>query len=249
MTGPFISEETHEKLEAGMQKGYEHAKSDGPVVACREWLKLWQDMIGIMDTEGFQSVEDIDRAFKGTQFISNWAGDFELELAEATREDTSFAQQRIDFCREFISRSENKRDLITYNMKRAIAESHFRLGRRDEGDRLFSGYLKENPTWGWGWIAWADEYWYFADEEHKNSDRAVYLLKKALAVDGLEDREYVSDRLREITEYLEMKKEEGAVRAQENGELPGEKGKVTKIGRNEPCPCGSGKKYKKCCQA
>jgi preprotein translocase subunit SecA len=23
--------------------------------------------------------------------------------------------------------------------------------------------------------------------------------------------------------------------------------KVTKIGRNDPCPCGSGKKYKKCC--
>ncbi|MBW2689835.1 MAG: SEC-C domain-containing protein, partial [Deltaproteobacteria bacterium] len=22
---------------------------------------------------------------------------------------------------------------------------------------------------------------------------------------------------------------------------------VTKIGRNDPCPCGSGKKYKKCC--
>ena len=23
--------------------------------------------------------------------------------------------------------------------------------------------------------------------------------------------------------------------------------KGTKIGRNDPCPCGSGKKYKKCC--
>jgi len=23
---------------------------------------------------------------------------------------------------------------------------------------------------------------------------------------------------------------------------------MNKIGRNEPCPCGSGKKYKKCCQ-
>jgi uncharacterized protein len=22
---------------------------------------------------------------------------------------------------------------------------------------------------------------------------------------------------------------------------------MTKIGRNDPCPCGSGKKYKKCC--
>ena len=25
--------------------------------------------------------------------------------------------------------------------------------------------------------------------------------------------------------------------------------KITKIGRNDPCPCGSGKKYKKCCGA
>ena len=23
--------------------------------------------------------------------------------------------------------------------------------------------------------------------------------------------------------------------------------RVLKVGRNEPCPCGSGKKYKKCC--
>ena len=25
--------------------------------------------------------------------------------------------------------------------------------------------------------------------------------------------------------------------------------KKSKVGRNEPCPCGSGKKYKKCCGA
>ena len=25
--------------------------------------------------------------------------------------------------------------------------------------------------------------------------------------------------------------------------------RVTKVGRNDPCPCGSGKKYKKCCGA
>lgn len=31
----------------------------------------------------------------------------------------------------------------------------------------------------------------------------------------------------------------------ENRTLPIVKG--IKIGRNEPCPCGSGKKYKKCC--
>ncbi|MGB4418274.1 MAG: SEC-C metal-binding domain-containing protein [Bacillota bacterium] len=25
--------------------------------------------------------------------------------------------------------------------------------------------------------------------------------------------------------------------------------RVKKVGRNDPCPCGSGKKYKKCCGA
>ncbi len=36
----------------------------------------------------------------------------------------------------------------------------------------------------------------------------------------------------------------------ESGEVAGPKPVVReapKIGRNEPCPCGSGKKYKKCC--
>jgi preprotein translocase subunit SecA len=38
----------------------------------------------------------------------------------------------------------------------------------------------------------------------------------------------------------------------ESGENPAEtEGAVaaTKVGRNDPCPCGSGKKYKKCCGA
>jgi len=26
-----------------------------------------------------------------------------------------------------------------------------------------------------------------------------------------------------------------------------QKPKTVKVGRNDPCPCGSGKKYKKCC--
>jgi preprotein translocase subunit SecA len=28
---------------------------------------------------------------------------------------------------------------------------------------------------------------------------------------------------------------------------PAPPGKAAKVGRNAPCPCGSGKKYKKCC--
>jgi preprotein translocase subunit SecA len=42
----------------------------------------------------------------------------------------------------------------------------------------------------------------------------------------------------------------GATRPAAAGARPGAKsGKAAKVGRNEPCPCGSGKKYKKCCGA
>ena len=30
------------------------------------------------------------------------------------------------------------------------------------------------------------------------------------------------------------------------GRLPSSQGSVPEVGRNDPCPCGSGKKYKKC---
>jgi len=48
----------------------------------------------------------------------------------------------------------------------------------------------------------------------------------------------------------------GGVRAQQEAAIAASKGEVKheplrntgkKVGRNDPCPCGSGKKYKACC--
>jgi uncharacterized protein len=33
----------------------------------------------------------------------------------------------------------------------------------------------------------------------------------------------------------------------EHGKVETYKREEPKVGRNDPCPCGSGKKYKKCC--
>ena len=50
----------------------------------------------------------------------------------------------------------------------------------------------------------------------------------------------------------DVKREQAAKVTSESGASDGsEKGRTVrkgkKIGRNDPCPCGSGKKYKKCC--
>ncbi|MFS0647008.1 SEC-C metal-binding domain-containing protein [Siminovitchia sp. 179-K 8D1 HS] len=85
-------------------------------------------------------------------------------------------------------------------------------------------------------------------------------------MDGVEDRLDVLERLEELYKQLGMTEEASeAKREMEAEKKKEEHNRITrreellqvprktaapkskKIGRNEPCPCGSGKKYKKCC--
>ena len=43
------------------------------------------------------------------------------------------------------------------------------------------------------------------------------------------------------------KNEDGEVVVGREAAASAEKSKMEKVGRNDPCPCGSGKKYKNCC--
>ena len=50
-----------------------------------------------------------------------------------------------------------------------------------------------------------------------------------------------------LHELSDFKRENGQWRYLDGKEKKGEPVKSEKIGRNEPCTCGSGKKYKRCC--
>ena len=39
----------------------------------------------------------------------------------------------------------------------------------------------------------------------------------------------------------------GRVKRERHAETQAERGSGEKVGRNDPCPCGSGRKYKRCC--
>jgi uncharacterized protein YecA (UPF0149 family) len=57
----------------------------------------------------------------------------------------------------------------------------------------------------------------------------------------------------DLTRNIQRKKEKemAALRFVGGEASPAQKPKIAqhKAGRNDPCPCGSGKKYKKCCGA
>jgi lipopolysaccharide biosynthesis regulator YciM len=136
-------------------------------------------------------------------------------------------------------------------MKKAIAESYFRLGMLDKGESEYKKLTDENPTWGWGWIGWADEYSIF--KENINHDKAIEILTQSLKVGGIDETDEIKLRLRKLYENCGLTDKANALSVGENDKksmvhstvIPD--GRKVKVGRNEPCPCGSGNKYKRCC--
>ncbi len=87
-------------------------------------------------------------------------------------------------------------------------------------------YAQTNPL-----VAYTNEGFELFDEmlEKISKDTTVYLLKA------------------EIRQNLERKKVTKTTKTNDSKDSSNKPKRVTKIGRNEKCPCGSGKKYKNCC--
>jgi len=246
--------------------------NNNSIPACLEWKKAWGAIITAIDSCGFKSVEEFDEVFPGLQCVFNWASDYETELLNAIADDVAFVEDRLSFCSGYFERVADKCENNALNMRAAIANSYYRLGRLEDGENGYLALTAEHPTWAWGWIKWSDEYSYEAEE--KDYGRAIDILNKALGIDGIEEIYVIKERLKEAYESCGMNDEADSIVIDEwdYGIPLSEIGNITsamkveldravndlfgaldlterfkKVGRNEPCPCGSGKKYKKCC--
>ena len=281
-----------EMVDDKMQAGYAALENHDSPKACRLWLETWRAILDIMERGGIDSLDAFDDCFGGTQSVFNWVQDFEMELHNAGLQDARFFRERIELCETMIGRFADGR-LSINGFKTALAESHFDLGDRETGDRLFHRWCDENPRHGGSWIAWSDCYWTFAAERNKDAARAEQILKEGLATPGVDNRTLILERLAGLYEET-GRAEEAEVVHEEIKRLPGMKKTTTaittagaqvkptigfgdeglpvgqlpnlvrslpsaslvppdlfsrqsKVGRNEPCPCGSGRKFKKCC--
>jgi tetratricopeptide (TPR) repeat protein len=261
--------------------------------ACGCWLAVWKNLLHIANASGLKSLDELDEAFGGSQSLFNWVQDLEMELENAGRYDQKFLHERARFCEEFVSRFPHKGKLIDENMKRAWAESCFKIGETEKAEALFQQWLREDPTWGWGWITWSD-CCRDAGKDDQAFEKAEKILRDGFAVKGVRDKKEIQNRLTHLLGESEKEwkgsknrdqlaarndvKLETTISAGGNvlrikrkfdfGEeglpveklgnfhdaleagfpnLPASNEKKRKIGRNDPCTCGSGKKFKHCC--
>ncbi len=143
-----------------MQAGYGLLEERRTAEACRIWLKVW-DKVKERIGADFKSVGKADEVFLGMQSLFNWCQDLETELGNAGRDDVSFYEKRIQYCREFYTLFPETEDSVIHNMKRAEAESYFALDMQEKGEELFKNLIEEFPDNVWGYIGWGDMYGIF----------------------------------------------------------------------------------------
>ena len=229
--------------------GYEYAIRNKSVEACDTWLDAWEDIKGILSAENLKDLDALDKKYSWCEFMSNFIQDLEMELDNAGQAQEEYFKKRIKYCEEMLEVLSEEHKLTIENTKRAIAETYYALGDKEKCDSLFTGWLDEDPHWGWGYIGWADCYGFRTNKIKPDQTRAEENIRIALEKKDVREREDVLMRGAEIYEESgqiekakELEREMKRLRRQANTLI-----KPVKVGRNDLCPCGSRKKYKKCC--
>lgn len=227
---------------------------------CDTLLDAWEDIKALMQKDSLKDINQLQARYPWQEYISNWVQDLEQELHNAGLENPSYWAKRLVFCEELLARLNADEQLIIENTRRALADSHFALGHISDCDRLYQAWLIEDPTWGWGYIGWSDCYAMGFGKTETDLDKAAEIIGQALAVPNILDRDEVIRRAIDIHAKTGDQASVAALRAELNQLQPRNESlmkhghlaqpvqaQAEHIGRNDPCPCGSGKKYKKCC--
>ena len=150
-------------------------------------------------------------------------GDYESALQDIRFSAPDFSTEN---AREFIPYFADVKNHLRLSVNRGFTPEELEKMNAENGTSYVTGYVK------------ADEV--TIDEE---ADRR--------AIEEATGRQDAFQRIRDAFESdLEadmMKHDDSAFARTLFGTPENTPVRVTKIGRNEPCPCGSGKKYKKCC--
>jgi hypothetical protein len=238
-----------ETLDDKIQDGYEILAEDAGAATDR-WLDAWSEALHLCDATGITTIAAFDDRFPMTQSLYNWSQDLEMELGNAGGDNPAKLRARITVGQEVMRRFTDCDQLMIENWRRAIAEAWSGLGETGTSDELYRGWLDADPAWGFGWIGWASCYMPAGANTSKDYQRAETLLHQGYAVSGVRDRDAVADWLQLLCEETDrpgQARDFAAQAAAIRAPRPPSLALNAKVGRNQPCPCGSGSKYKKCC--
>lgn len=223
-----------------IKDGYKEFSFGRTKEAAGIWLPTWKTAKNLLMQGNYKTEKEILDLF-GDVFL-NWFFDLDIALMES-----DMHSERLDF-NSYVLTIHGYLDQDNPRMN--VAESLAALNRYEEAESMLSKWLEEDPLWSGGWTCWAN---ILLDNDQKSKAREI-IERGMTAVESSTEStdlrlfymnaETIYRRLGEIprAQYCVKKSRESASKMKQSP-ITGS----VKIGRNDSCPCGSGKKYKKCC--
>lgn len=241
------------------QRGYECFENQVDAEGLSFWRDAWEIFCSVIEQKAeiyslYGLMDELDYMYP----IDGWLQDYEMELGNAGR-----YAERIAFCQKVLEIFDWQEDDDSC-FRCGIGESLFYEGKTTEAYEYYEKWLAEEPqnTNGINSFSWILL-------ENGDGQKAYEIVRKVTwGISCNADNSILFMRAKQLAEYAgkgneskwyqqQLDKFEESVRQWEMNEdpifdeftmpkqIPVVKEK--KIYPNDPCPCGSGKKYKKCC--
>jgi tetratricopeptide (TPR) repeat protein len=183
-------------------------RADNSIMAAEHGLEVWDCVLELKEMLCADSIYELENGGVGLYDLLYWATNFADELHNASLIDKSFEPVKIQFCETYV---EMHRDMLDKevrnlgNVRNSLAESYFSIGKAAEANSLYRKWLSAEPDWGWGWIAWSDNYWLISKGSgaKKDFDKAKEILEEGLSVPNVSDRNYIEERLYDLNKAMQ----------------------------------------------
>ena len=264
--GQAFVDEKDEILQA-KHKVYDALYENKTAEAVRQFVLVWDkikqwviDEYYVIGADGIvrkPEAIDIDDKTEFRYDLYNWLQDMEMEFSNA-----GMFQERIQFCKDVIELFAWQED-SSDNYRTAIGEALNDMQNYSECDNLFEAWLEDEPD-----NPNCINIYLFCLMEREDFEKAKTIAEQYITnapciienemlfiraqeiYEAIGDHEKAMEYQNKINQCQGEYNEYVLKYASENDEplYFGETVvKEKKIYPNEPCPCGSGKKYKKCC--
>jgi len=225
-----------------IKDGYKEFLSGRTMEAAKIWQPSWNAARNLLEQSNCKNEKEILDLF-GETFL-NWFFDFDMALMESDMHN-----DRLDFNRYLLTIPDY---MDQDNSRMSLAESLAALDRYEEAESMLSGWLDAEPHWTYGWTCWANIFLDNGRREkaHQIIERGMTTIESSTEPVYSEifyqNAEVIYRRLgiTERADYCAKKGQESAIKTKP---MQMSIAASSKVGRNDPCTCGSGKKYKKCC--
>lgn len=233
--------------------------------ACMLFRDAWSETLSMLERTESRTLDELAKKFNGLYGLHGLLDGFTLSLRNMSSKNPSEHEENISLCEraiELLDKSEDNLPLIA-DLQETVAASHLQLGNEEKADSIYKQLVNERKDELWPWLGWSRSYQWAG-----NLQRSEEILKEASA-QGFENNTALLRTLADVLEKRGRSTEAEALRqkmhsieaseqkaktqnySKANAALPGRTGAAptATVGRKEPCPCGSGKKFKRCCGA